>query len=108
MACAENIEKISRIQQNNPNNNTNIEMNLILRPMWTQFHWVYFVLTGSVKSKVLLQKNEVKFLQNSNDMGFSCRIYQKIKLQKDAVPFRRTYGSMSFKKNQAMEKLFKT
>ena len=34
--------------------------------------------------------------------------YHKIKLKKDAVPFRRTYGSMSFEKRKATKKLLKT
>ena len=38
-------------------------------------------------------------------MGFCDRIYQKIKLKKDAVPFRRTYGSMSFEKRKTTKKI---
>ena len=38
-------------------------------------------------------------------MGFCDRIYHKIKLKKDAVPFRRTYSSMSFEKRKAMKKI---
>ena len=37
-------------------------------------------------------------------MGFADQIYHKTKLKKDAVPFRRTYGSMSSEKIKAMEK----
>ena len=43
IACLENIEKISRIQQNNPDNNNNVGMNLILRSMWTQVQWLCLV-----------------------------------------------------------------
>ena len=45
------------------------------------------------------------FSRNSNDMGFCDRIYHKIKLKNDAVPFRRTYGSMSFEKRKTMRKI---
>ena len=45
------------------------------------------------------------FSRNSNDMGFCDRIYHKIKLKKDVVPYRRTYGSMSFEKRKAMKKI---
>ena len=38
-------------------------------------------------------------------MEFCDRIYQKIKLRKDAVPFRRTYGSLSFEKIKAMKNI---
>ena len=38
-------------------------------------------------------------------MGFYDQSYHKIKLKKDAVPFRRTYGSMSFEKKKAMKKI---
>ena len=39
-------------------------------------------------------------------MGFCDRIYHKIKLKKDALPFRRTYGSMNFEKSKAKKKCF--
>ena len=48
---------------------------------------------------------ETMFSRNSNDMGFCDRIHYKIKLKKDAAPFRRTYGSMSFGKRKAMKKI---
>ena len=38
-------------------------------------------------------------------MGFSDRIYHKIKLKKDAVPFRLPYRSMSFEKRKATKKI---
>ena len=38
-------------------------------------------------------------------MGFCDRIYHKIKLKKDALPFSRTYSSMSFEKTKAMKKI---
>ena len=50
-------------------------------------------------------KFETIFLRNSNDMGFCDRIHHKFKLKKDAAPFRRTYGSMSFEKRKAMKKI---
>ena len=55
------------------------------------------------KVRSLCRKYEVIFSRNSNDMGFCDRIYHKIKLKKDAVPFRRTYGSMSFEKKKTHE-----
>ena len=57
------------------------------------------------KVRSLCTKNEAIFSRNSNDMQFCDRIYHKIKLKKDAVPFRRTYGSMSFEKRKAMKKI---
>ena len=41
---------------------------------------------------------------NSNDLGCCDKIKLKIKLEKDAKPFRRAYGSMSFEKGRAMTK----
>ena len=38
-------------------------------------------------------------------MEFYDRIYHKIKLKKDAVPFRPIYDSMSFEKRKAMKKI---
>ena len=37
-------------------------------------------------------------------MGFCDRNYHKIKLKKDAAPFRRTYGSKNFEKSEVMKK----
>ena len=54
------------------------------------------------KMSRLYTKYEVIFPQNSNDM-WCCD--HKIKFKKDAVPFRRTYGSMSFEKIKAMKKI---
>ena len=52
-------------------------------------------------------KYETKNLQSSNDMEVCVRIYHKIKLNKDAVPIRHTYGSINFEKDQP-KKLLKT
>ena len=48
--------------------------------------------------KSLRTKYEKKTYTKFKCMGFCHQIYQRIKLKKDALPFRRTYGSMSFKK----------
>ena len=57
------------------------------------------------KVRSFCTKHEVIFSRNSIDMRFCERIYRKITLKKDAVPFRRTYGSMSFEKRKAMKKV---
>ena len=49
---------------------------------------------------VFMRHNQV-FSRNSNDLGFCDKIKHKIKLEKDAKPFRRPYGSMSFEKRKA-------
>ena len=104
IAFAENTEMISRIQQNNPDNNAKSR---------DEFDFKKHVNTSSMlstcdemaKVRSLCIKFETMFSRNSNDMGFCDRIDHKIKLQKDAVPFRRTYGSMSFEKRKAMKKI---
>ena len=53
----------------------------------------------------LCTKYEVLSSRNSNDMGFCDRINHKIKFKMDAVPFRRTYGIMSFAKRKTMNKI---
>ena len=58
----------------------------------------------TTKVRSFCTKYEVIFSRNSNDRGFCDRIYHKIKLKKDVVPFRRTYGSMSIEKRKAMKK----
>ena len=103
IAGAENIEKISRVQQHNPDNN---------KKRRDEFDFEKHVNSSSMslsceemtKARSLCTKYEVIFSRNSNDMGFCQRIYHKIKLKKYAVPFRRTYGSMSFEKRKAMKK----
>ena len=104
IACAENVEKISRVQQNNPDNN---------KKHSNEFDFEKHVNSSSMslsceettKVRSLCTKYEVIFSRNSNVMGFCDRIYDKIKLEKEAVPFRRTYGSMSFEKIKAMKKI---
>ena len=59
----------------------------------------------TTKVRSLCTKYEVIFSRNSIDMGLRDQIYHKIKLKNDAVPFRRTYGSMSFEKRKAMKKI---
>ena len=92
MVCAENIEKTSRTQQNNPGTNPEYR---------AEFYIEKHVNAGSMsfsceeKTKVrpLCTKYET-FSRNSNDMEVCDRIHHKRNLKKDAVPFRRTYGSM--------------
>ena len=52
----------------------------------------------------LFTKYEIKFLRSANDMEFCTRVYLEIKIKKDAVSFRRTFGSMSFEKTKFHEK----
>ena len=104
IAFAENTEKISRIQQNNPDNNAKSR---------DEFDFQKHVNTSSMnltcdemaKVRPLCMKFETIFSPNSNDMGFCNRIHHKIKLKKDAASFRRTYGSMSFEKRKAMKQI---
>ena len=104
IACAENIEKISRVQQNNPDNN---------KKHRDEFDFAKHVNSSSkslsceemTKVRSLCTTYEVIYSRNSNDMGFCDRIYHKIKLKMDAVPFRRTFGGMSFEKRNAMKKI---
>ena len=99
ISCAENVEKISGVHQNNPDNNKRHR---------DEFDFEKLVNSSSMslsceemtKVRSLCTKYEVIFSRNSNDMGFCDRIYHKIKFKKDAVPFRRTYGSMSFEKKK--------
>ena len=96
--------KISRVQQNNPDNN---------KKHRDEFDFNKHVNSSSMslsceemsKLRSLCTKYEMIFSRNSIDMGFCDRIYHKIKLKSDAVPFRRTYGSMSFEKRKAMKKI---
>ena len=100
IACAENIEKISRVQPNNPDKNKIKHRD--------EFDFEKHVNSSSMslsceemtKVRSLCTKYEVIFSRNSNDTGFFDRICRKIKLKKDAVPFRPTYGSMSFEKKK--------
>ena len=103
-ACAENIEKISRVQQNNPDNNKKHRDEFDIKKHVNSSS-MSLSCEETTKVRSLCTKYEVIFLRNSNDMGFCDRIYHKIKLKKDAVPFRRTYGSMSFEKREAMKKI---
>ena len=104
IACKEKIEKISRVQQNNPDKNIKHR---------NEFDFEKHVNSNSMslsceemtKVRSVCTKYEEIFSRNSNDMGFFDRIYHQIKLKKDAVPFRRTYGSMSFEKRKAMRKI---
>ena len=98
------MEKISRVQQNNADNN---------KKHRDEFDFEKLVNSSSMslsceemtKVRSLCTKYEVKFSRNSNDMGSCDRIYHKIKLKKDDVQFRRKYGSMSFEKRKAMKKI---
>ena len=99
IACAENIEKISGRHQNNPDNDLKQRDEFDFE---RQVNASSMVLYCEEKTKVrsICTKNEVIFSQNSIDVGFCNQIYHKIKLKKDAVPFRRTYGSMRFGKKR--------
>ena len=44
---------------------------------------------------MFMRQNQV-FSRNSDVLGFCLKTKHKIKLEKDAKPFRRAYGSMSF------------
>ena len=105
IASAENTEKISRIQQNNPDNNAKSR---------DEFDFKKHVNTSSMNltcdemakvKQYFCTKSETIFLRNSNDMGFCDQIHHKFNLKKDAAPFRRTYGSLSFEKREAMKKI---
>ena len=104
IAFAENTEKISRIHQNIPDNNAKSRDAFVFKK---------HVNTSSMnlncdemaKVRSLCTKYETIFTRNSNDMGFCDRIHHKINLKKDAPPFRRSYGSMSFEKRKAMKKI---
>ena len=106
IAFAENTEKISRIQQNNPDNNAKSR---------DEFDFKKHVNTSSMnltcdemaKVRSLCTKFETIFSRNSNDMGNCNRIHQKNKLKKDAALFRRTYVSMSFEKRKTTKKTVK-
>ena len=106
IACAENIEKTSIVQKITLTKMDNID----------EFDFEKHLNSSSMslpceemtKVRSLCTKYEVIFLRNSIDRGLCDRIYHKIKLKKDAVPFRPTYGSMSFEKRKTMKKLLKT
>ena len=97
IACAENIEKTLRVPKDNPDNN---------KKHRNEFDFEKHVNSSSMslyceemtKVRSLCTKYEEVFSRNSNDMGFCDRIYHKIKLKKEAVPLRSTYGGMSFEK----------
>ena len=80
--CAENIEKILRVQQNNPDNKGKHR---------DEFGFEKHVNTCSMslsceemaKVRSLCTKYELIFSLSSNDMGFCDRIYHKINLKKD-------------------------
>ena len=103
IARAENIEKISRTQQNNPDNNAKHrdEFDFENHKNGSSMSLSCEEMT---KMRSLCTKYEVIFSRNSNDTGFCDQIYQKLKLKKDAVPLRRTYGSVSLEK-KTIEKI---
>ena len=81
IAFAENTEKISRIQQNSPDNNTKSR---------DEFDFKKHVNTSSMnltcdemsKVRSLCTKFETTFSRNSNDMGFCDRTHHKINWEK--------------------------
>ena len=103
IACAENVEKISRIQQNNSDRNTKHE---------DEFDFKKHVSSSSMslsceeltQVRSLCTKYELIFSRSSNDLEYCDQIYHETKLKKDVVLFRGTYGSMSFEKRKAIKK----
>ena len=63
-------------------------------------------LHNQQKEKVqeLFMRHQQVFSQNSNDLRY-CDKKDQIKLNKDVLPFRRSYCSMSFDKRKAMKKI---
>ena len=53
----------------------------------------------------MFKRHNQVFSRNSNDLGFCDKIKHKIKLEKDAKPFGRDYGSMSFENRKAIKKV---
>ena len=104
ISFAENTEKISRIQQTNPDNNAKSRDEFDFKK---HVNTISMNLTCDEITKVrsICSKFESIFLRNSNDIGFCNRTHHKTKLKKDAAPFRRTYGSMSFEKRKAMKEI---
>ena len=107
IAFSENSGKISRIQQNNPDNNAKSRYEFDLKKH-VNTSSINLTCDEMAKVRSLCTKFETIILRNSNDMGLCDRIHHKNKLKKDEAPFRRTYGSMSFKKRKAKKKLTKT
>ena len=79
ISCAENIENISRIQQNNPDKNTKH------RNKFDFEKHVNVFCKETTKVRSLCTKYEVIVSGNSNDMGLCNQIYHKVKIKKDAV-----------------------
>ena len=97
IAGAENIEKISRVQQNNPDNNKKHRDEFDFEKHMTSSS---MSLSCDEMTKVRSLRTNYEVIFSQNDMGFCDRISHKIKLKKDAVPFRRTYGSMNLRKEK--------
>ena len=74
IACAENKEKISRVQQNNPDNNKKHKDQLDFEKQVNSSSMSLYC-GEMTKVRSLCTKYEVIFSQNSNDMGFCERIY---------------------------------
>ena len=105
IACAENIAEILRKEQATLTITQNLEINFF------EEHENASSMSLSCEEMTQMRsfctKYETKYLQSSNDMEVCVRIYHKIKLNKDAVPIRHTYGSINFEKDQP-KKLLKT
>ena len=103
IARGENSEKNSGLQQSNPDNNTKSRDKFDFE-MQVNASSVRLPCEEMTRLRSLCTKYDIIFSRSSKEMGFYNRIYHKIKLEKDALPFRRTCGSMSFEKREATKK----
>ena len=74
--CANSIEKISKIQQNNPVNNTKHSDEIDFEKHANAFS-MSLSCEEMTKVRSLCTEYEVIFSRNSNDMGFCDKIYHK-------------------------------
>ena len=102
--CGKQIEQNLGTEQKNPDNNTKHRDELDFEKHVNASSFSLYC-EEMTELMTLCAKYEVIFSRISKDMGFCDRIYHKIKLKKDDVSFRRTYGSMSFKRRKTMKKI---
>ena len=98
IACAENIAEILRKEQATLTITQNLQINFFEEH--ENASSMSLSCEEMTKMRSFCTKYETKYLQSSNDMEVCVRIYHKIKLNKDAVPIRHTYGSINFEKDQ--------
>ena len=55
--------------------------------------------------KILCQKHEKLFSENSKDLGFNLQTEHQFQLKPNAHPFRRAHRNMSFDKRKTMKKV---